>query len=59
MTPTEKMIEGQKKSAETRRGKKRGPYKVKAERSPAQLAADERRRGVKRGPYKRKENKDD
>jgi group I intron endonuclease len=54
MTLTEKMIEGQKKSAETRRGKKRGPYKVKVERSPAQLAADARRRGVTRGPYKKR-----
>jgi group I intron endonuclease len=38
----------------SRLGKKRGPYKVSAERSPAQKAADEARRGVKRGPYKKK-----
>ncbi len=55
---TEAMIEGNKKSAETRRGKKRGPYKIKAERSEAQKTADARRTGVKRGPYKKGNQKE-
>jgi predicted GIY-YIG superfamily endonuclease len=43
-----------KNMGNSRLGKKRGPYKVSAERSPAQKAADDARKGVKRGPYKKK-----
>ena len=44
-----------KANAEARIGKNRGPYKIKSERSEAQLAADARRKGVKVGPYKKKD----